>query len=226
MDGDGDIDLIAGNFGMNSKYHGTEEEPFEVYYHDLDNNGLKDLVLTYFSEGRKYPYRRRGDAIAQIPGIAEKFKTYKAYAQSDVFEIYGKENLERALHYQAKVFESVYIENMGDGTFNFHPLPVEAQFSSVNDILIDDYNNDSYPDILIAGNMYGTEVRTPRNDAGIGLLLTGDGKGNFKSENHMDSGFFVPYDVKSLVELKTGDSKYVLVGCNNDYLRVYKVNNP
>jgi hypothetical protein len=218
--------LIAGNFGLNSKYNGTKEEPFEVYYHDLDNNGLKDLVLTYTSEGRKYPYRRRGDAIAQIPGIAEKFKTYKDYAQSDVFEIYGKENLDRALYYQANTFESVYIENMGDGTFTFHPLPIEAQFSAVNDILIDDYNNDNHPDILIAGNMYATEVRTPRNDAGIGLLLTGDGKGSFKPMNHFESGFFVPYDVKSMMKIEVRGSIHILVGCNNDYLHIFKWDGP
>jgi len=224
MDGDGDQDLIAGNFGVNSKYNGTEEEPFEVYYADLDNNGLKDIVLVYSSEGRKYPYRRRGDAISQVPGIKEKFKTYASYAESDVFEIYGKENLDRAMHYQATTFESAYIENRGNGSFVFHRLPVEAQFSSVNDILINDYNEDNNPDILIAGNMYGTEVRTARNDASIGLLLTGDGQGGFTPVG--ESGFFVPYDVKSLAEIKVNDSNYIIVGCNNDLMRIFKVNRP
>jgi len=222
MDNDGDMDLIAGNFGLNSKYYGTREEPFEVYYHDFDNNGLQDLVLVFTEEGRKYPYRRREDAVVQIPGIGDKFKTYNSYAKSNIYEIYGEENLDRALHYQANTFESVYIENKGNGTFEFRPLPIEAQFSSINDILINDYNEDGNLDILIAGNMYAVEVRTPRNDASIGLLLTGDGSGNFQSVNHLESGFFVPYDVKSLAELKTRDSSYILVGCNNDYLRVFK----
>jgi len=118
----------------------------------------------------------------------------------------------------------MYIENKGNGTFEFHSLPIEAQFSSVNDILIGDYNMDNYLDILIAGNMYGVEVRTPRKDAGIGLLMTGDGKGNFSAINYQESGFFVPYNVKNLAEIKVDNSSYILVGCNNDYLQSFKVN--
>jgi hypothetical protein len=224
MDGDGDLDFVAGNFGLNSKYRGTDKEPFEVFYSDLDNNGLKDIVLAYSKDGRKYPYRRKGDASKQVPGISEKFKTYASYAESDVYEIYGKENLDRALHYQANTFESFYIENKGNSKFEFHRLPVEAQFSSINDILINDYNRDNVPDILIAGNLYGTEVRTPRNDAGIGLLLTGDGKGNFIPINHTESGFFVPFDVKSLAEINGNGVWYVLAGCNNDDMQVFRIN--
>lgn len=223
MDQDGDMDLVAGNFGVNSKYFGTGEKPLEVYYYDFDNNGLRDIVLAYNDSGRKYPYRRKKDAALQIPAIDDKFKTFSEYAEADVFEIYGEENLERALHFQAKTFESAYIENRGNGTFEFHPLPVEAQFSSVNDILIDDYNKDSYPDILIAGNMYGTEVRTPRNDAGIGLFMAGDGKGNFKISRYHESGFYVPYDVKNMATIKGDRTTYILVGSNNDTLRIFKV---
>jgi hypothetical protein len=223
MDEDGDMDIIAGNFGLNSKYTGTEEEPNEVFYHDLDNNGRKDIVFVYTQDGVRYPYRRRGDASVQVPGISEKFKTYASYAESDVFEIYGKENLEMALHFQANTFTSVYLENKGDGTFDMHELPVEAQLSSVNDILINDYNNDGHKDLLIAGNMYGTEVRTPRNDASIGLLLTGDGKGKFKPQPHTESGFFVPYDVKNMTEIMIENTRYVIVASNNAAVQVFKV---
>lgn len=222
MDNDGDMDLVAGNFGLNSKYNGTEKEPFEVYFGDIDNNGLKDIILVVTENGTKYPYRRKGDASIQVPGINEKFKTYASYAESDIYEIYDKENLDRAMHYCANSFETVYIENLGDLKFKSHPLPVEAQLSSVNDILIKDYDGDHVLDILIAGNMYGTEVRTPRNDAGIGLLLKGEGNGNFMPVNHLESGFFLPYDVKSLAEIEVEGEFYVLAGCNNNKLRVFK----
>jgi hypothetical protein len=224
MDRDGDMDMIAGNFGINSKYTGTEKDPFEVYYYDFDNNGLKDIVLAYYEKGKKYPYRRKKDAAVQVPAIDDKFSNFVSYAKADLYDIYGKENLDMALHYQANIFESVYLENKGDEGFEVHSLPVEVQFSSVNDLLIDDYNRDNHLDILLAGNMYSTEVKTPRNDAGIGLFLAGDGKGNFKSINYPESGFFVPYDVKSLEEIKVDDTRYILVGCNNDSLRVFKVN--
>lgn len=224
MDQDGDMDLVAGNFGINSKYFGSSHEPFEVYFHDFDNNGLRDIVLAYNDSGKKYPYRRKKDVALQIPAIGDKFNTFTSYAEADVFEIYEKTKLESALHLQANTFESVYIENKGNGTFEFSPLPVEAQISSVNDILIEDYNNDHIPDLLIAGNMYGTEVKTPRNDAGIGLYLAGDGKGGFRPLKYQESGFFVPYDVKCLAEIKQNNSGYIIVGCNNDDLRIYNIN--
>ena len=222
FDQDGDTDLVAGNFGLNSKYFGTTEKPFEVYYYDFDNNGLKDIVMAYNDSGKKYPFRRKKDVAIQIPSINTRFKTFSSYAKADIFEIFGEKNLDKALHYKANTFESVYIENKGGTGFEFHPLPVEAQFSSVNDIVVDDFNKDASLDILIAGNMYGIEERTPRNDAGTGLFLAGDGKGNFKAVNFIKSGFYVPYDVKGLAVIEIDNSKCILVGCNKDSLRVFK----
>jgi enediyne biosynthesis protein E4 len=223
MDNDGDMDLVAGNFGLNSYYHGTVDDPFEIYYHDFDNNGLKDIVLTYYESGIQYPYARKKDAAVQIPAIDDKFPSFTEYAKADVNDIYGKENLDMALHYQARMFESVYIENQGNGKFVFHPLPREAQFSSINDILIDDYNLDGHLDILTAGNMYAVEVKTPRNDAGIGLFLAGDGRGNFEPVNYLESGFYLPYDVKDLATIKTDNTVLILAACNNDLLRILRL---
>ena len=224
MDRDGDTDLIAGNFGTNSKYYGTYNEPFEVFYYDFDNNGKNDVILAYNESEKKYPFRRKKDIAVQIPSINEKFKTFASYAKADILEMFGEKNLSRALHYEANTFESVYIENKGNNIFEFHALPIEAQFSSINDILIKDFNGDAALDVLIAGNMYAVEERTPRNDASIGLLMLGNGKGTFKSINYLESGFFVPYDVKCMAEILINDSRCVVVGCNNDSLHVFKIN--
>ena len=94
----------------------------------------------------------------------------------------------------------------------------------INDIIIEDFNVDGHPDVLIAGNLYGSEIKTPRNDAGVGLLLAGDGKGEFKVITNQESGFFVPYNVKSMALLSGPGDKMILVGCNNDSLRVFKIN--
>ena len=224
IDQDGDLDLIAGNLGLNYKYQASIEEPFEVYFYDFDENGSKDVVLTYYNFGIQYPVRGRQCSAEQVPELKEKFGNYDLFASSDVFDIYGKNELENALHYSANTFASVYLENLGGGDFKLHPLPTEAQFSSVNDIVVEDVNQDGYSDVVLAGNLYQAEVETARNDAGYGLVLIGDGQGGFQPLPWEESGFFVPFDVKTMAPLNgpEGDQR-ILIGSNNDVVRLFKL---
>lgn len=223
MDGDGDLDLVAGNLGLNYKYKASEEEPFEVYYADFDKNGSKDIVLAYYNFGTQYPLRGRSCSSQQVPMLKEKFKTYDLFASADIKEVYEPNKLEQSLNYEAKTFASVYVENQGNGKLVVRNLPVMAQISSINDIILKDLNEDQIPDILVAGNLYGAEVETTRNDAGTGLLMLGDGKGNFEPLTRYQSGFFAPYDVKSLQLI---NDSHILMGCNNEALQVFSINAP
>jgi hypothetical protein len=223
VDNDGDMDFITGNLGLNFKYKATEEKPFEVFYYDFDNNGSKDLVLAYYNDGILYPLRSRKTSSLQIPVIKKKFKTFDQFAKANVIEVYGAKSLKRSLNYKAKTFASAYIENLGNGKFKMHKLPIKAQFSSINDIIIKDYNGDGNPDVLTVGNLYNAEIETARNDAGIGLLMLGDGKGNFKDVHHKESGFLAPYNVKNMAEIVIKGKPYILLGCNDDQLRAIKV---
>ena len=67
--------------------------------------------------------------------------------------------------------------------------------------------------------MFGSEVETTRADASIGLLLTGQENGTFKSMDLLESGLFIPYDVKDIQPIKVGTKTYYLVASNNDKLR-------
>ncbi len=223
MDGDGDQDLIAGNLGLNYKYQASEEEPFEVFYYDFDENGSKDVVLAYYNFGIQYPLRGRSCSSQQVPMIQDKFKSYELFASADLVDVYEEDNLEESLNYQANTFASVYLENTGNGSFKQHTLPAEAQFSSVNDIIIADYNQDQNLDILLAGNLYGAEIETARNDAGVGLVLLGNGQGEFQSLTPEESGFFVPSDVKSMEVVRGDQGTQILVGINNEPLQIFRL---
>jgi hypothetical protein len=223
FDKDGDMDYIVGNNGLNYKYKATPDETFDIFVKDFDNDKHKDIVLSYYNDGKQYPVRGRGCSSQQIPGIKEKFKNYESFSEATLVDVYTEKSLKEALHYEVKSFASIYLENK-NGKFVVHELPVDAQVSCINSILVDDYDKDGNLDVLICGNMYNSEVETPRNDAGHGLFLKGNGKGKFKAISPIQSGFFTPGDVKNMEAIKVNGKSYLLLTKNNSYLQSVKIN--
>ena len=125
----------------------------------------------------------------------------------------------------ANSFASVYLENKGNGLFKSHILPSEVQISAINDISIEDFDGDGFKDILVAGNLYQTEVETPRNDASIGMLLKGSGTASFTPVPFLKSGLYLNGDVKKIKAIKLGNSQKIsfLVAKNNDSLRLIEI---
>ncbi|WP_299888768.1 VCBS repeat-containing protein [uncultured Lacinutrix sp.] len=222
FDNDGDIDFIVGNNGLNYKYKASEDETFDIYSKDFDNNKKSDIVLSYYNEGKQYPVRGRQCSSEQIPGVKNKFKDYDSFSEATLIDVYTKKSLDNALHYQVKSFASIYLENK-EGTFISHELPIEAQFSNINQIVVDDYDNDGNLDAVIAGNLYASEVETPRNDASVGLFLKGNGKGQFDAVPTAKSGLFIKGDTKDMKTIKIGNDNYFVVAKNNDYLQFIKI---
>ena len=214
-------DLIVGNLGLNYKYKASVDEPFEVFYDDFDENGTKDIVLAYYNYGIQFPLRGFSCSSQQVPDLKDKFEKYDIFASLDVQEVYGEENLENALRLSVNTFESAALIN-NESFFDFKPLPNYAQFSSVNDIIIKDFDNDQINDLLIVGNMYHAEFETARNDAGNGLFLKGVGDGSFKEVSVSESGFFAPGDSKKIITLNLGNNDIILVANNNDRIQIFK----
>jgi len=225
FDNDGDKDLIVGNHGLNNKYKTSEAEPFQIYTTDFDNNGSYDIVLGYYNEGQLFPLRGRECTSNQMPFVKNKFTSYEAFGKATLYDVYGLENLSNALSYQVSTFATTYFENKGDLQFEAKPLENMAQISSVKCFLTEDFDEDGNLDIVLAGNMYETEVETPRNDASYGLFLRGDGMGNFKSVSPSKSGLYIKGDVKksSFIDLADG-SRCILFAINGDKPKVIRVN--
>ena len=219
LDGDGDMDIIAGNLGENYKFKATIEKPFEVYAKDFDNSGTNDIFLAKYNGDVQVPVRGRECTSQQCPMIAKKFPSFLSFAESDLKTILG-EDIETALHYQAHLFSSVILVNE-NGKFSITKLPLEAQFSTVNCIMIKDFDADGKKDILIAGNKFDVEVETTPADASPGVFLKGLGNMNFKSTKPLESGFFVPYNVKDMQALKMKNGWSLLVSSNDDILRTF-----
>ena len=223
FDSDGDIDLIAGNLGENYKYKATEEEPFSLYINDYDKNDKMDIVLAYIQDGEEYPLRGKQCSSEQIPAISIKFKDYNSFAKATLADVYSTQSLKESMRYQAVNFSTSYFENTGDN-FLIHRLEDMAQISSVNAIYVDDIDGDGNQDIVLAGNLYGSEVETPRNDASYGLFMTGNGKGGFKAQMPYESGLMIRGEVRKMekIMLKNG-RKAILVARNNEELLIVEV---
>ncbi|CAM1342317.1 VCBS repeat-containing protein [Tenacibaculum amylolyticum] len=222
FDNDGDVDYIIGNNGENYKYKASKDETFDIYAKDFDKNFKSDIVLGYYNKGKQYPVRGRQCSSEQIPDIKKKFKNYDTFSKATLIDVYGKKNLENSLHYQVQSFASVYLENTKDG-FKIHELPKEAQFSSIQQIITKDIDKDGFTDAVIAGNLYNSEVETPRNDGSYGLFLKGNGNGTFDPVPVTKSGLYTSGDVKDLQNITIGKDNYIISVKNNDYLQFIKI---
>lgn len=224
---DGKTDFVLGNLGTNYKYKATKEKPFDIYGNDFDENGKYDIVLGYLLDGKEtVPVRGRQCSSQQIPQIEQKFKTYTDFANANLDEVYGKDNLDKSIHYRVTSFKSGILMNKGSGKFEIRYLPNEVQMAPIMGIQILDINNDKIQDIIVGGNLFVSEVETGRADAGKGRILIGDGKGGFKPVSVLQSGLYIPNDVRDikLVNTSSPDVLLLLVGNNNYYMDVIKIN--
>ncbi len=224
FDNDGDMDYVIGNLGLNSRYKATPEFPIELFAKDYDANGSVDLIMTYFEKGKKYPVRMKQAMMNQMPSLNMRYQTFHAYADATFNDIFPPQAVAGAVHFQATEFRSMIIENHGNGTFTAKPLPTMAQVSPVFSTAVEDYDGDGNLDILLVGNFYGPDMEIFRYDSGKGLLLSGDGKGNFTDVSISESGFYTPRDARSLSLIRSGKSNAVLalVGNNNTTVQVFK----
>lgn len=223
-DQDGDMDFIIGNLGLNYKFKASKEKPLMVYASDFDTNGTNDVFLAKFNHSDIVPVRGKECSTEQLPGLKQKFDTYSAFAHADINEILG-DGISEAIQYSAHTFESVVLENH-HGELQVKALPVEAQFSTVNGIICNDFDGDGISDILVAGNKWEVEVETTPADASPGYLLKGHFEGEFQAMNVSRSGFFVPENVKD-IKLIAGPQhgkKGVLVAVNDGTMKYFVEN--
>jgi hypothetical protein len=220
IDKDGDNDYLVGNLGLNYKYKASEKESFEIFSNDFDVNGQLDIVLGYGENGENYPVNSFDATSRQIPVIRLRYIGYEEFARATLEEIYGEQMLKASLHYRVNTFANYWIENKGKGEFTMHKLPNRAQFSSINDMVEIKYKSNGTA-FIVAGNLYGSEVETPRNDASIGLVLQSNSKGEIRIVPPAESTLLIKGEVKVIRKIKLASGKEAfLFAINNDSLKL------
>jgi hypothetical protein len=182
------MDIVASNWGRNTRYQQHRTRPLRLYYGDLDGNGSLDLVEAYFDTamGKIVPEQPLDVMSRGLPSLRERVKTHKAYAEASVEELFG-DQLKQARMLEANWLETTLFLNRGD-RFDPKPLPREAQFAPAFGVSVADFDGDGNEDVFLAQNFFATAHDTSRYDAGRGLWLRGDGAGNFTPVSGQESG--------------------------------------
>lgn len=215
MDNDGDLDLVIGNCGLNTQFKVSEKEPMTVHYKDFTENETIIPVVSYYIDGVSYPMNSRDDMVDPMPFLKKKFIEYKTYATATLTDMFTAEQLKDAKKLKAETMETVYLENQGKAGFIKRNLPIQAQYSTVHGIVLDDFNNDGKKDMLMAGNDTWIRIKFGRYAANHGVLLLGDGKGNFKYSTQSQSGLNLKGNIRSLSFIKSNKANRIIAGVND-----------
>ncbi|MEI9908211.1 MAG: VCBS repeat-containing protein [Bacteroidota bacterium] len=227
MDKDGDMDFVAGNIGINNKYHFNASYPLNMWYADLDGNGSHDPIMGYYissttSKKELYPALGLDEIVTQVPAIKKTFLLHKSFSTATMADVF--KSIPQPVKLIAAEAASSWFENPGNGFFKQHALPAEAQFAPVNCILVNDYNKDGLPDILLAGNEYQTEVMTGQYDASYGLLLLAKPGKTFTAVPQSKSGIFLRGDTRCMRSIIIKNKPMILAAINNAALQAFQVN--
>ena len=223
FDGDGDLDILAGNLGLNSRLKASKEQPVKMYINDYDNNGRKEPILTYYLNGVESLFPTKLEIEKQMPVIRKKYIYATDFSKAGMADILGKEKLNEASILQADYFANSILVNDGKGNFTLKPLEFRAQWAPYYDAQIIDANGDKLPDILVMGNFYNINIQMGRYDADYGTVLINRGNCDFTPQPL--NGLQVKGQVRKLREIKLKTGTAVVAARNDDKLVVIKKKN-
>jgi hypothetical protein len=223
IDNDGDIDFVAGNHGLNSRFKASPGKPVTMYVNDFDMNGVIEQIICTYDGDISYPFALKHDLVNQIPELQRRYPKYDMYKDQKIEDIFSPSQLQNAIKLQVEMLETSVFLNDGKGNFKQLALPEEVQFSPVYAAKISDFDSDGNPDILMAGNLFNVKPEAGRYDAGYGFYLSGVGKGGFRYVAPQSSGYSLNGETRDFLQIKTSMGNLLFVAQNNSSLKVFRL---
>ena len=217
FDKDGDVDFMAGNYGLNNQFRVSSAHPATLVYKDFNMDGQVDPFFCYYIGQQSFPYASRDEALGQVAFLKPRFTDYTQYSNATLETIFKKEELQNATTLDAGVLNTMYFENKGN-SFGIKKLPTEVQFSPVYAIASVDVDEDGDNDVVMGGNESKVRVRLGKSDANRGLVLINDGAGNFTYMPQPRSGLNVVGDVRSIIPI----DDQIIFGINDAEIKAFK----
>lgn len=213
FDMDGDKDLLVGNWGANSKLSASLEKPITLYNQDFDDNGTNDPLVTYYYKDKETPFASKDELTKQMPFLNKEFLSYADFAKADLQDLFSDEKLETSDKKHVYELKTCYFENDGKGNFIKKELPAIAQTFPIQDIIVTDFNNDTFKDLLIVGNTYEVSTQLGRMDASHGLILLNDKKDGFYWKQNQE--FNIAGPARNIKEIIIKNKVHYIVSINN-----------
>ncbi len=216
LDGDGDMDFVLGNWGLNTKFKATAERPLTMYVNDFDNNGKSECIINWYPplDSTSYPFALKAELSSQLPGLKKQILRYEDYGNKTYESLFSPEIRSKALRYETNYLQSAVLWN-NNGTFELEALPLEAQLSPIFGIVADDIDGDGKMDIWLGGNFYALKPQVGRQNASKGVYLKGNGGRSFTYISPMKSGIKVEGEVRDAGVIQIKGSRHLIVGRNN-----------
>jgi enediyne biosynthesis protein E4 len=227
LDGDGDLDFVAGNWGLNTKFRATEGDPMTMFVSDFDDNGKSEFIIEWYppDDSMRFPFAQKAELTAQLPSLRKQILKHADYANKPADSLFSRQTLEKATRHSVEFMESAILWNRPGG-FEISALPWQAQVSPVFGIAVHDFNNDGSTDIWLGGNFYALKPQAGRHDASKGVLLLGNGKGSWNYVAQSPTGLFTRGEVRDAVVVASGASWQLLVARNNDRVLLFRRGGP
>ena len=223
LDNDGDVDFVAGNHGLNSRFKPISNKPVTMHINDFDSNGTLEQIISVPNGLGTYPLVLRHDLVKQLPSLKKKYLKYENYKEQTVNDIFDNKQKENMKQLQAVEMRSMVFINDGNYQFTMKPLPIEAQFAPVKSILIHDVDDDGNKDLIIGGNFYKAKPEVGIYAGSYGNFLKGDGNGNYTTVPARESGFSCKGEIRDFLIFNINDNEQLFVIKNNDSVQVFDI---
>lgn len=224
IDNDGDLDLVAGNFGLNTKYKASLAKPVLAYYGEYGSSGKKNFIEAKYENDTLFPIRGRSCSSAAMPHLAKQFSTYADFARATLPEIYTPSCLQSAERFEVNTLESACLLNDGQGRFEMIALPRAAQLAPIFDLAISDLDGDGVLDLFLGQNFFTPQRETGPMDGGLGVVAIGNGDGSFETLRPDEAGIAIVGDAKAVVvrDFDRDGRNDVCVATNDGPLRSFR----
>lgn len=216
LDQDGDLDILAGNLGLNSYLKASTDEPIKLYLNDYDKDQKGDPIVVRFEDGKEYPIAMVDELFSQMSSMRRGFISYEELAKKSFNELFEIGKIDSAIQKRVEMFESIIVENNGDGTYGIKKLPSVAQFSPIYSFYISDLNNDGNQDIYLNGNFSGVKPFFGQYDANYGSVLINDGQLNFNTGSIENIGVLLKGEIRDTESIIFADGEIGIIVSQND----------